>query len=441
MTIRTCLLALGLAVSLGGAGLAEPAYVFGPGPRALDNRAVFGAEARPAWHALRQAGVEGIVLNPTFLMETEFQRGPTPEGRYPRRPEGTYLTDADLEGLARTVARTGLGVTYEAGIGLSGEACDPRLPPAGIGRRAAQVEFGQTVSRLMQAGIPVAAINVDGPFLRLIADSRKAWSCAAFGTTPEGKAMRARGFDPDTAARAAQAYMKEMRDLIAAAGGGDTRVNLLINLPNWQVQSIPRLGNRKGAATTDLTLMFQAFTRMQKADADPGPPLEIAEIVIDYPYYIVRADSNRFRDRTKHLWNMSRGINPGGAPPVFGFIVNSGDAAHACLGREAATDVPFLPFRRGAGAISEKCQRAQTGSDTAQNARDGVSDNDVDFLRDSLTYAEALRPGGKLARELVTRDGSRIADHVGHIYFQAWGVNPLSNRWYMERLAGYLDAR
>ncbi len=73
------------------------------------------------------------------------------------------------------------------------------------------------------------------------------------------------------------------------------------------------------------------------------------------------------------------------------------------------------------------------------NAQDGAMDNDADYLRDSFTYADELSPGGELARQLVLRDGTRIADHVAHIYYQSWGVNPLSNAWYMERLIERLE--
>lgn len=405
---------------------AEPAYVFGPSPRALDNRTVFGPAQADAWQALAVAGVGQIVLNPTFLMQTDYQRGGGAAAL--PRPAGSFLGDADLAALADRLRQTGMTLIYEAGVGLSAEACDESLTAKAVGLRAARREFRFSLHRLADAGISVAALNVDGPFLRLIEGSRKDWSCAAAaGMVP----ARGDGFDRDTTAQAALVYMKELRDLVAAANpdGRAPRVNLVVNLPNWQVQDLAPQGRRNGP---DLVAMFQAFARAQSADR--RAPLTIAEIVVDYPYALIRANRDLFRDRSKHLWNVSRSLNPGGRAPGFGFILNSLSYANPCLDREPAAEAPFLTYLRGGKPISAACQRAQTGTDRA----DGVNDSDSDYMRDSLSYAADLAPGGALAQGLITRDGSRIADHIGHFYMQSWGINPLRNSWYMQQLGGYL---
>ena len=41
----------------------------------------------------------------------------------------------------------------------------------------------------------------------------------------------------------------------------------------------------------------------------------------------------------------------------------------------------------------------------------------------------------------MTADGTRIADHVAHLYFQSWGVNPVFNIWYMAEVTEYLSRR
>ncbi|RHZ94224.1 hypothetical protein D1114_12515 [Cereibacter sphaeroides] len=427
--LRTTLLTALLSLALGAGAEAAPEAIYGPGPRALDNLDIFSPANLPLWQDLDRAGVEGIVLNSTFLMQSDF-RGTHVERA---RPEGTYFNNELFASFAQIVARTGLDVTYVAGVGLTGDRCHPGLSPEDLGREAAGFEFRRNVSQLVTAGIPVSAINVDGPMLRLLEDSQKRGGC---------RLSSGQGFDVATAARTAQAYMIEMRDQIEAAQGGrPVEVRLLVNLPNWQAGRVPRLGNGRGAPTTDLADALGALSRVQAEGELRRQPLEIAEIVIDYPYAIVRQNPSHFSARVRNLWTASRALNPSGHQPSLGFIVNSRSYANPCLEREGKPDRPFLVFRRGSGAISATCQRAQIGEDTPTNARDGVFDNDTDYLRDSFAYADGLKPGGDLARDLVLRDGTRIANHVAHLYYQSWGVNPLSNAWYMERLIEKLGGR
>ncbi|WP_096788033.1 hypothetical protein [Rhodobacter sp. CZR27] len=422
---RKILLAAALGVVLAPPLEAAPEAIYGPGPRALDNREIFSPSNLPLWKKLDRAGVEGIVLNPSFLVESTFQR----QTERPR-PAGSHLDDGDLAALARMVAETGLTVTYAAGIGLSSDRCDRDLGPEDLGRQAAAFEFERNVARLLDAGVRVSAINVDGAFLRLLADTNKRTSCRnASG-----------GFDLPFTVRAAQAYMLGMRDRIEAAQGGRRLVvRMLVNLPNWQAGTIPRIGNDKRIVTTDIADVLRAFARLQARGVSGTRPLEIAEIVIDYPYAIVRHNPRHFVARVRHLWAASRDINASGLEPPFGFIVNSRSFVHACMDRETDTEAEFLAFRPAGRTVSPACRRAQVGEDTAANAQDGIFDNDTDYLRDSFTYADALQPGGELARQLVDRDGVRITDHVAHLYFQSWGVNPMSNAWYMERLIGRLS--
>ncbi|ABN79170.1 hypothetical protein [Cereibacter sphaeroides] len=428
--LRTTLLTALLSLALGAGAEAAPEAIYGPGPRALDNREIFAAANLPLWQELDRAGVEGIVLNASFLMTTDF-RGMRGDHQNWPRPKDTYLSDDDLAGLAQIVARTGLEVTYEAGVGLSGDRCDASLSPEALGREAAAFEFERNVRRLTDAGIPVSAINVDGPMLRLLPDSGKRASCQVTVGT---------GFPLPVAARIAQAYMTYMRDrLEATQGGRPVEVRWLVNLPNWQAGRVPRLGNGKGEPTTDFAEVLKAFAQVQAENRLLAQPLEISEIVIDYPYAYVLQNFSYFGVRVRNLWNASRDLNPSGRPPPLGFIVNSRSYSHPCLKREGEPDLAFLTFRRGEGAVSEACQRAQIGEDTAANAQDGAMDNDTDYLRDSFTYVDGLKPGGELAKRLVLRDGTRIADHVAHLYYQSWGVNPLSNAWYMERLIERLE--
>ena len=72
------------------------------------------------------------------------------------------------------------------------------------------------------------------------------------------------------------------------------------------------------------------------------------------------------------------------------------------------------------------------------NLPDGRSDSDMDYLRDSLAYADQLSPGGALAAQLVVSDGTRIPSHIAHFYMQSWGMNPMRNIWFADQLQCHL---
>lgn len=417
---------------------ADPEIVFGPGPRALDNRSAFAAEYLADWQALAEAGVTALVLNPTFLMETAFQRGPDPDGTYPPRPQGSYLETADIAALGRIVEETGLAIHYEAGIGLSGAACDTGLGSEEAGRLAARTEFDRTLSRLLEAEIPVAALHFDGPFLRLLDDARKRWSCNAAKEGPDGADHAGDAFGVSATVRRARAYMAALRDMAVAARPGEPapRLHLVVNLPNWQVADIPRDRN-EGPPTTDLRAVLAAFAALQAERAMEGDAsVTISEIVIDYPLSHVKASRRIFRDRALHLWRASRDLNPGRPRPALGVITNTRSIRHPCLQAMPPNSTPFLPYRRDGRPIDAKCLAAQGGEG---DRSDRVMDSDTDYMRESLAYLEDMLPGGRLNRLLVTEDGARIGERLAHLYVQSWGINPVRNIWYARALARWLE--
>ena len=418
---RSFVLGLSLAVLAAVPSWAEIDIVFGPSPRALDNQTLFHADAASVWEDLRAAGVREILLNPTFLVKRELRFGKDESGAYVARPHGGFLRDFDIEALAHLQRDLDLTISYEAGIGLSGEICEKGLSSEERGRQAARREFDQTLQRLKDATISVAALNIDGPFLRLIRGSGKQSSCEQYKE----------GFDTDTTVRTVQSYLVAMRDLVAAANDNNRppELRLVVNLPNWRLRDLPRRG---GGDSVDLADVLQAFAKLQANSPDP---LIISEVVIDYPYALVAANPSLFRDRNRHLWNASRDINGARPGPKFGYITNTLSYANPCLDQEPRPDVAFLPYVREGKPISETCQRAQTGDRTPL---DGQNDSDADYLRDSLTYASQLRPGGALASHLVVRDGTRISSHIEHFYMQSWGMNPMRNLWFADQLQGYL---
>jgi len=405
---------------------AEIAVVFGPSPRALDNRTLFAPNTAPIWRNLQDAGVQEVLLNGTFLARTELRQRSDETGMRPMRPDATYLRDTDLRDLARLQHELDLQVSYEAGAGLAGEVCDPSLAPEERGRRAAEREFNETLTRLRSAGISIFALNVDGPFLRLIEGSSKRGSCE----------WLEKGLESDAVVRTVQFYLQTIRDLAATANVDNKPplLRLVVNLPNWQIRNLPsRQAKGNKSASVDLADVMIAFGNLQSNH--PNPVL-LSEVVIDYPYALVLENEKLFRDRTKHLWNATRGLNGISPGPSFGFITNTLAYTNACLKKEPKADVAFLPYVRGGQPISEKCQRAQTGE---YGPVDNLNDSDTDYLRDSLAYARALRPGGTLAAQLIVSDGTAVSDHISHFYMQSWGINPLRNLWFADKLANDLQ--
>ncbi len=212
-------------------------------------------------------------------------------------------------------------MTYEAGVGLSGARCDASLSPEALGRAAAAFEFERNVRRLTDAGIPVSAINVDGPMLRLLPDSDKPAGC---------RETAGAGFDVRSAGQIVHAYMVELRDRIEAAQEKQTvQVRWLVNLPLWQVGRVPRNPvysepTPDAKPTTDLTDAVRSLAKAQAEQELPGRALEIAEVVIGYPYSMGKQNPNRYAIRVRNLWLSSRALNPrSGHPPPLGFIVNT----------------------------------------------------------------------------------------------------------------------
>lgn len=423
--VRTWAKSLALSLSLALLSAvpvrAEADIVFGPSPRALDNQTLFGADTVPVWRNLHEAGVQEILLNGTFLMKSELRFGRNENGTYIPRPEETYLRQADLDALARLQRDLGFSISYEAGAGLSGDACRQGFSPEERGRHAARQEFDQSLQRLSNAGISILALNVDGPFLRLIEGSTKQSGCLKVK----------KSFDIDTTVRTVHSYLVEMRELVTKANNGNPpQLRLVVNLPNWRLRGLPRRG---GGTSVDLVDVLAVFSKLQ---TDSPDSVTISEIVIDYPYALVAEDPALFRDRSRHLWNATRTINGSGAEgPQFGYITNSLSYVNACLKREPRPDIAFLPYVRGGKPLSEACQRAQIGKG---NLPDGRSDSDTDYLRDSLAYADQLSPGGALAAQLVVSDGTRIPSHIAHFYMQSWGMNPMRNIWFADQLQCHL---
>ncbi|APZ51401.1 hypothetical protein Ga0080574_TMP1067 [Salipiger abyssi] len=292
---RGLLIAAALVATVVANTLSAQEIEFGPNLRSMDFADVFDSsvEARASmWNKFHANGLRRIVISQALV--SPF----APD--HSRRPDGTYLSDGDLANLRRTLNRGASAaddfrVTYVAGYGLGVSGCAPGADPAQTANAAAEWEFRRIVRRVLDAGVPIRAIDVDGPFLRLLDGSRKAYSCAETAT--------GRGYSDRGAARVALLYMKRLRDLTNAhatnrAAGVTVDMALLVNLPNWAAGRHSAL--KTAGKTTDV--MTGVLSELKLAmEADKDRPLALSGAVVDYPYNHAKADPAAFRAKTAAL--------------------------------------------------------------------------------------------------------------------------------------------
>lgn len=438
-------LAILLFVATCTASLAQVAIGFGPNPRSLDNLSVWNYAVGPArnrWNALYRAGVDRIVINPTFLMRHQLQlpRTGTPAVWIPR-PEGTYLTWPGFMQMKDMVHIGGFEFAYSAGIGLSGDRCAAIASnPTTGGEIAATIEYNNVLIPMLNAGVPLHEIEVDGAFLRLIAGSEKQYSCAAQGA----------GFTVGNTVKAVDAYLKKLTSLISLHStqtGIDLDVVLTVNLPNWKVEEKPRNSN---ATATDVGLLGVLDTFVQHRALNGYKP-QILRMNVDYPYCYIQGkapcakggttvQNEVFVHKMVKLWDHSRHVNGTGfdvEKPNLSVIINTHKEKAVCVTTGAL--YPYVLMYRAykpqppAGSItppsrwkwvepSSKCQKTQRKID-------------AEFMAVSVSYANRLKATGDLGRAM-SRNGNVV---ISKVIFQAWGHVPLSNAWYIEKVRYYAN--
>lgn len=456
-----------------GPTYAQAEISFGPSPKAVDNLAIWSTAPGPdrdRWRRLRDAGVSRVVIHPTFLMRYDIQP-PTP-GAPPLRPERTYLGAKELQDIHHLYQHQGFSFSYEAGVGLASNRCSYIfVDPVAGGKRAAEVEFDHALRPLLSAkpnGVPVHELSVDGPFLRLVHGSQKGFSCFQQGVG---------GIDERKAAIAVDAYLKELHALISGhpvQAGVELKVSLLINLTNWNVGGVFPRNTNPTKADVDLLDVLSAFRDVR---AQSGMSPQISNIQVDYPYCYVQGappcstggekiQNPLFIGKLQLLLGATRAINSLPQDPVakvlpspgLTVISNTEGIANACAAQYGGWPF-FLPYERcserpasgvdcPAGAVwlnvPKWCQQNQqkTGQDllfwaASKEFADRLSWPDGDLHKALLYPAYA---GGSLPQnsQLRALPESPVIERIG---FRAWGMNPVSNAWYMDRVADYANQR
>ncbi|MFC3612373.1 hypothetical protein ACFORG_01250 [Lutimaribacter marinistellae] len=398
---------------------------FGPGLRSLDFAEVFDTSV-PAraqmWDAFHDAGIRHIVLSQGLVSPFAPDRS--------KRPAGTYIADRELADLRATLNRGAapdddFHVTYVGGYGLAPDVCRMRATPAEIGIAAAEWEFTRIVSRLLDAGLPVRTIDIDGPFLRVIDGARKGFSCALTSDSP--------AFDTTQSAEIVLSYMKHLRDLTDAhatnrAAGVNVGMTLLINLPNWRVGRYPPLAS--GAETGDLVAeILPAFGAAMRADTDR--PLALDGAVIDYPYPLARDDTAAFIAKSEGLLAGLRALPR--TRPRLAYFTNTHyrltpsetDDRYRAYGgtvrcvwsenwRISGGSLPYLPYENANGAkMPADCIAQQNQADAR-------------YWDESALFANRILSGDWLGRTVTRAD-------ISAVRFMSWHEMPASSLSTMNR--------
>ncbi len=194
--------------------------VFGPSIRAEDGRTIFNyAEKYGMWSNLR-------TKTDTIMLETLFldNRGDFVNPDY---AEQIALSDAQIQQLKLIQTNLSFKVNVTTGIAL-GKFCQIRNPIQ-MARSAVELEMrllSRLINKPVEQRVIIDAINVDGPFLRVLAMSRKEFSCNT-NEIPMG-------FNKPDAARIVAFYLSFLKREVERIQGSPVKINLLINLPNWR---------------------------------------------------------------------------------------------------------------------------------------------------------------------------------------------------------------
>ncbi len=422
------------AVLLGAmlAGLSAQAQEvqFGPGLRSLDSAEVFDRSA-PArarmWDAFHDSGIRTIVLSQALISPFTPTRA--------RRPDGAFFSDRDLAHVRDTLNRgpstaDDFHVTYVAGYGLSTPACALGPDPERVARAAADWEFDTIISRVLDSGIPIRAMEVDGPFLRVIEKSKKGFSCAV---APESA-----GYAAESSARIVMSYMKRLRDLTDGhetnrAAGVEVEMALLFNLPNWTVGAYPAL-DWAGETGDLVNEVLPALGRAMRADTDDRP-LSLSGATIDYPFFFARNDQAAFkaksegvlaalralprtRARLTFFTNTDYRLDPRQKDDRYQRYPGTVRCVWADNWRISGGSLPYLPYEDAKGTkMPADCVAQQNKADER-------------YWDESAAFANHLVSGNWRARTVALED-------IAAFRFMSWHEMPASSLSTMNRVLRY----
>ena len=381
---------------------------FGPSIRAEDGRTIFNLDKMSMWSNLRKR-VDKIFLSILYLDNVgQFNS--------PLYATQIALSDEQIGHLQAIAKLQGFSVAVDSGLGLTLD-CDDRRT-ASVIERAVAAEM-RAFNRLIQNGIRISNVTIDGPFLRLIHSSRKGFSCGVVG----------KGYSIAQTVQIVSGYIDLLKKSIESAQSAPVQMDIILNFPNWRYGEFMEISwgtsSRWMNQAVDLEEVLSAFVKQT------NPPA-IHEFILDYPYNFVVGHSHRklvagapinealcgplthcvsmppeaaLKGKIEKLVAQIQYLNP---RPGLSFITNtSGEGLNACI--EFGSQPPFLlPFQ------NNKCldlnyplaRRDRTNALLDQDQKD------KSYIVDSLKYYNLVRSG--LPQGIA----------VNSIYFMNWHANP-----------------
>jgi hypothetical protein len=391
--------------------------VFGPSPQGEDSRLIFNTRANASlvreafWRQVRTQFDTVLV----HILHLDFP-GPDGRGFYQyNSPEKVAFNDNQILGVKKLQQQLNFKIAVELGSSL-GKICEQRTL-----WRAAQdaVDMEMALlSRLIGAGIEIDIINVDGPFLRLISGSQKAFSCATTTTASQPGGL---GFSQSQSVEIVGRFIARLQRAVNSAQGSMPDMHILLNLPNWQVGTVP------GRETIDLLNLVSEFA------ATPFYP-QIAEVVLDYPHSYIRANRSHFASKIDALEIAIRSIR---GRPNLSFIINTETAKVSAIKNLVDQNQTISgPYAKGKRCLAEgvrvpnilvyenntcltKQIYAQRPEFFAEDEEFIKSENET-FINESIQYYLLVKYG------LPVRTNNRGRVIARSIYMQTWHDFPRS---------------
>lgn len=360
---------------------------FGPSPLAGDGRSIFNynastqrLEKEAMWLNLKTR-FSAIYLH-TFLLIND---GDVYSGTASTSVlQSVALNNNQLEGLQRLQSVLGFKIIVDTGLGL-GTNCIAERNPERFARAAVDRDY-TFLKRLHDNGVSIDEVTVDGPFLRVVEGSNKAFSCATTGGL---------GFNTEKSAEIVSRYLGKLQREIRTGQTYNPKMNILLNYPNYKA------GTHSGFFDVQLEDFLDAFTPRQEYPA-------ISELVLDYPYSYVKNNQALFQNKISFLSNTLSSFR--GTDPKISVIINTGasfapPAHHTDMERSDYTNVGnILGYTHGKQCLHQgnqapfmtlitnnTCFSSSTPQWKKNIANAYIEEERKRYIRDSTDYYRLVR--------------------------------------------------
>lgn len=425
---------------------------FGPSPRAEDGRTIF-ENSDPFWEKMSER-YDGINLHVLYLDSEAFYF------ENPEAASAAALTDEQISYIASLQDRFGfkIGVS-DLGLGLA-KYCHIERNPALFAESAVTYDV-QPLKRLINAGVQIDVISIDGPFLRVLDDTTKG------GDQPDCD-DQGLGYELEYGAEVVSGYMNGIGERVQTltnlyreennetANAPLPKINWVVNLSNWRVNeylelpygtvpqtkrySLPEvvtaLKQVSNPPTVDGVLLDYLYShtvegRFIKAGNGPRSPVTCPEGIACQAI----SPQEIFKGKITETARLVKTL-PGS--PGLSFYLNTeaktayGTGLTPCAdargqGWNSIKAIPFLPYEDNRCFNGEWPFQDVASDDHVWNGSevDTKSEADIDQqARDSKYILDSLR------YYYLTMYGLPKSVTVDNLFFSSWHLNPRQNKVY-----------